>query len=529
MPQGRNYIQIFDTTLRDGEQSPGIALNHAQKIEIAHALARLGVDVIEAGFPITSEGDFECVSRIAREVRGPTIAALARTARADIERAAKALEAAPRSRIHVFTSASKVQIEHMLRKTPEEVIESSVRAVKLAHEFTDDVEFSGQDVMRADFDFVIQLYRSAIEAGATVINIPDTVGYGTPQEYGALIARVRDEIVAGRRVHGNLVAISTHCHDDLGMATANSLAAVENGATQIECTVNGIGERAGNTALEEVVMAIHTRGDHYRAETGIHTREIYRVSRLVSRLTGMPVPPNKAVVGDNAFAHESGIHQDGVLKHKETYEIMNAELVGREAAVMVMGKHSGRAAFRKALQDLGYVTDGTADHGLNEEAVNLLFTRFKELADRKGQIYADDLRALVDAGADIAQAFTLDSLQVLSGTHVTPVATIRLNTPDGVREAAATGDGPVAAAFAAITQVTGITPTLETYRIQSVTRGSEALGEVSVGARYGGVSVAGIGLATDVVEASARAWLHAINQIVAGQARPKQTVVAETP
>ncbi|AFZ65628.1 2-isopropylmalate synthase [Deinococcus peraridilitoris] len=517
-------IQIFDTTLRDGEQSPGVALNHAQKIEIAHALARLGVDIIESGFPITSDGDFECVSRIAREVRGPTIAALARTARADIERAAQALETAPRSRIHVFTSASKVQIEHMLRKTPEEVLESSVRAVKLARQYTDDVEFSGQDVMRADFDFVIQLYRAAIEAGATVINIPDTVGYGTPQEYGALIARVRDEIVMGRNV-----AISTHCHDDLGMATANSLAAVENGATQIECTLNGIGERAGNTSLEEVVMAIHTRRDHYRAETGIHTREIYRVSRMVSRLTGMPVPPNKAIVGDNAFAHESGIHQDGVLKHKETYEIMNAELVGREAAVMVMGKHSGRAAFRKALADLGYVTGGTADHGLNEEALNVLFTRFKELADRKGQIYADDLRALVDAGADIAQAFTLDSLQVLSGTHVTPVATVRLNTPDGMREVAATGDGPVAAAFNAITQATEITLNLETYRIQSVTRGSEALGEVSVSARYGGVSVAGIGLATDVVEASARAWLHAINQIVAGQARSKNALVAETP
>ena len=517
-------VHIFDTTLRDGEQSPGVALNHSQKIEIAHALARLGVDVIEAGFPITSEGDFECVSRIAREVRGPTITALARTARADIERAAQALEAAQKRRIHVFTSASAVQIEHMLRKTPEQVIESSVNAVKLAREYTDDVEFSGQDVMRADFDFVIRLYQAAIEAGATVINIPDTVGYGTPIEYGALIARVRDEIVAGRNVE-----ISTHCHDDLGMATANSLAAVENGATQIECTVNGIGERAGNTALEEVVMAIHTRRDHYRAETGIATREISRVSKMVSRLTGMPVPPNKAVVGDNAFAHESGIHQDGVLKHKETYEIMNAELVGREAAVMVMGKHSGRAAFRKALTDLGYELDGASDHGLNDEAVNALFVRFKELADRKGQIYADDLRALVDAGTGVAQTFTLDSLQVLSGTHVTPTATVRLETPDGVREAAATGDGPVSAAMNAISQATGLTPELESYRIQAVTRGNEALGEVNAGVRYGGVSVMGIGLSPDVVEASARAWLHAINQIVAGQAREKGLVTAETP
>ncbi|MBB6099506.1 2-isopropylmalate synthase [Deinobacterium chartae] len=517
-------IHIFDTTLRDGEQSPGVALNHTQKIEIAHHLARLGVDVIEAGFPITSEGDFECVSRIAREVRGPVICGLARTARADIERAAQALETAQRSRIHVFTSASAVQIQHMLRKTPDEVLEASVRAVELARQFTDDVEFSGQDVMRADFDFVIRLYRAAIEAGATVINIPDTVGYGTPVEYGRLIARVRDEIVQGRPVE-----ISTHCHDDLGMATANSLAAIENGATQVECTINGIGERAGNTSLEEVVMALHTRKDHYGAETGINTREIYRVSRLVSRLTGMPVPPNKAIVGDNAFAHESGIHQDGVLKHKETYEIMNAELVGREAAVMVMGKHSGRAAFRKALADLGYVSDGgVGDHGLNDEAINALFVRFKELADRKGQIYADDLRALVEAGSEITQTFSLESLQVLSGTHVTPMATVRLQTPNGVREAASTGDGPVAAAFNAITEATGLNPTLETYRIQSVTRGSEALGEVSVSARYGGMSVAGIGLATDVVEASARAWLHTINQIVAGQTKAK-VPVEQTP
>ena len=517
-------IHIFDTTLRDGEQSPGVALNHTQKIEIAHALARLGVDVIEAGFPITSEGDFECVSRISREVRGPTIAALARTARADIERAARALEAASRRRIHVFTSASAVQMEHMLRKTPEQVIESSVNAVQLAREYADDVEFSGQDVMRADFDFVVKLYRAAIEAGATVINIPDTVGYGTPIEYGALIGRVRDEIVAGRDVE-----ISTHCHDDLGMATANSLAAVENGAGQIECTINGIGERAGNTALEEVVMAIHTRRDHYRAETGIRTREINRVSRLVSRLTGMPVPPNKAIVGENAFAHESGIHQDGVLKHKETYEIMNAELVGREAAVMVMGKHSGRAAFRKALADLGYQVGGEADRGLNEAALNALFVRFKELADRKGQIYADDLHALVNSGSESAQRFSLESLQVLSGTHVTPTATVRLQTPEGVLEAAATGDGPVAAVMNAVSQATGVTPELDTYRLQSVTRGSEALGEVSAGVRYGGVSVMGIGLATDVVEASARAWLHAINQIVAGQTRERTALTAETP
>ena len=517
-------IHIFDTTLRDGEQSPGVALNHTQKVEIAHALSRLGVDVIEAGFPITSDGDFECVSRIAREVRGPVITALARTARADIERAAAALESAHRSRIHVFTSASAVQMEHMLRKTPEQVIESSVAAVRLARQYVDDVEFSGQDVMRADFEFVIRLYREAIEAGATCINIPDTVGYGTPGEYGALIARVRDEIVQGRPVE-----ISTHCHDDLGMATANSLAAVENGATQIECTLNGIGERAGNTSLEEVVMAIHTRRDHYRAHTGIQTRELYRVSRLVSRLTGMPVAPNKAVVGDNAFAHESGIHQDGVLKHKETYEIMNAELVGREAAVMVMGKHSGRAAFRKALQDLGYDTNGHNDGGLNDTALNALFVRFKELADRKGQIFADDLHALVGSGAETSETFGLERFQIAMGTDMQPLAYVRLNTPDGVREATGTGDGSVEAVFHALNTATGITPRLELYRVQAVTKDTGALGEVSVSASYGAMTVSGNGVASDVVEASARAWLRVINHIVGGQTKERQTVTAETP
>jgi 2-isopropylmalate synthase len=521
-------IHIFDTTLRDGEQSPGVALNHTQKIEIAHALSRLGVDVIEAGFPITSDGDFECVSRIAREVRGPVITALARTARADIERAAAALEGAEKRRIHVFTSASAVQMEYMLRKTPEQVIEASVASVRLAREYTDDVEFSGQDVMRADFDFVIRLYRAAIEAGATCINIPDTVGYGTPIEYGALIARVRDEIVQGRRVE-----ISTHCHDDLGMATANSLAAIENGATQIECTLNGIGERAGNTALEEVVMAIHTRRDHYRAYTGIQTRELYRVSKLVSRLTGMPVPPNKAIIGDNAFAHESGIHQDGVLKHKETYEIMNAELVGREAAVMVMGKHSGRAAFRKALQDLGYNIHGTGDQGLdkglNDSALNSLFVRFKELADRKGQIFAEDLHALVGSGAESVQTFVLERFQIAMGTDMQPLAYVRLQTPDGVREATGTGDGSVEAIFQALNTATGITPRLEIYRVQAVTKDTGALGEVSVNASYGEMTVSGNGVASDVVEASARAWLRVINHIVGGQTKERQTVTAQTP
>ena len=518
------HIKIFDTTLRDGEQSPGVALNTAQKLEIAHQLAKLGVDIIEAGFPITSDGDFDCVSRIAREVRGPVICALARTNAKDIERAAQALEGAAKSRIHVFTSASMVQIKYMLRKTPEEVLEMSDKMVRHAGQFTDDIEFSGQDVMRANPEFVFQLYKVAIDAGATTINIPDTVGYGTPLEYGALIKRIFEEVVAGREV-----SISTHCHDDLGMATALSLAAVENGASQIECTLNGIGERAGNTALEEVVMALHTRGDYYRAKTQIHTRELYRTSRLVSRLTGMPVQPNKAVVGDNAFAHEAGIHQDGVLKHKETYEIMNAEIVGREAAVMVMGKHSGRAAFKDALEKLGYTLGGQSDTGLNDTAINALFVRFKEMADRKGLISDDDLRALVEGRSDVAQTFALEDLQVLSGMRVVPTATVQLITPGGTVQKAATGDGPVDASYNAISEITGIVPTLESYRIEAVTRGGDALGEVSITVRHFEAKVQGIGVATDVVEASARAWLDAINRIVSGQTKVKGELTLETP
>jgi 2-isopropylmalate synthase (EC 2.3.3.13) len=343
------HIRIFDTTLRDGEQSPGVALSLDQKLEIAHALARLNVDIIEAGFPVSGPLEFEAVRRIAAEVKGPVIAALARTHTLDIDQAARALEKAEKPRIHVFTSASKIHLQYMLKKTEEEVLEMADEMVRYARKYVDDVEFSAQDVMRAEWDFVKRLYEVAVEAGATTINIPDTTGYGTPEEYGALIRRIRDEVVRGRDV-----VISTHTHDDLGLATANALAGVLNGAGQVECTVNGIGERAGNTAMEEVVMALYVRRDFYKAYTQVNTREIYRVSRLVERYTGMPVPPNKAIVGDNAFAHESGIHQDGVLKHRGTYEIMDAELIGRRPAVLVLGKHSGRAAFKKALEDLGY-------------------------------------------------------------------------------------------------------------------------------------------------------------------------------
>ncbi|WP_221088557.1 2-isopropylmalate synthase [Deinococcus aquaedulcis] len=513
-PHPTARIRIFDTTLRDGEQSPGVALNHAQKLEIAHQLARMGVDVIEAGFPIASPGDLEGVSRIAREVRGPVIAGLARANRTDIEAAAKAVEAAEKARIHTFIATSPIHMAKKLNLEPDAVVERAVQAVTYARSFVDDVEFSAEDATRSAPEFLIRIFQAAVEAGATTINIPDTVGYTTPDEIRTLFARIRAALPGH-------VILSAHCHDDLGLAVANSIAAAEGGARQIECTVNGIGERAGNASLEELVMAFHTRKDHYGLETGIRTRELYRASRLVSRLSGMPVQPNKAVVGDNAFAHESGIHQDGVLKARETYEIMNAELVGREAAVLVMGKHSGRAAFRKALTDLGY-----AD--LPDDKVQHLFARFKDLADRKGQIYADDLRALVEARSDIPQTFTLEGFQITSGMNMTPVAFVRLNTPDGPVDATAHGDGPVEAAIQAINRITQITPELETYRIQAVTGGGDALGEVSIGARYGETSLHGTGVATDVVEASARAWLRVINQVVAGMGKTR-SITQTTP
>jgi 2-isopropylmalate synthase len=504
------HIRIFDTTLRDGEQTPGVALNTAQKVEIAKQLARLGVDVIEAGFPITSIGDFEAVQRVAREVRGPIVCALARTARADVERAGQAIEPAEAGRIHVFTSGSKIHLEHMLRKTEEEVIASTLDTVRYAREFTDDVQFSAQDCTRSDVGFLIRLYTAAATAGATTLNIPDTVGYGMPEEYAALIRTLRAALPGVEALH-----LSTHCHDDLGLAVANSLAAVGAGATQVECTLNGIGERAGNASLEEVVMALETRKDFWGHTTGIDTRELYRASRMVSMFTGIGVPPNKAVVGDNAFAHESGIHQDGVIKAIETYEIMSAATVGRDAGVLVMGKHSGRRAFRKTLTDLGY-------EDVEEEAVNTLFRQFKELCDRKQHVTGDDIRALVDAEtARVPETYLLESVQFQSGTRMTPVATVRLTTDAGTFEEAATGDGPVDAVYKALERIAQLPLSLESYEIRSVGSGKDALGEVSVRMRTEGRTVHGRGLSTDVVEASARAYVDVLNKLAAGVGRER--------
>ncbi len=502
------HIRIFDTTLRDGEQTPGVALNTAQKIEIAKQLARLGVDIIEAGFPITSQGDFEAVERIAREVHGPVVCALARTARADIERAAQALEPAGKGRIHVFTSGSKIHLEHMLRKSEAEVLDATVESVRLAREYTDDVEFSAQDCTRSELDFLVRLYGAAVQAGATTINIPDTVGYGMPEEYAALIRTLRERIPGAEGVH-----FSTHCHDDLGLAVANSLAAVGAGATQVECTVNGIGERAGNASLEEVVMALETRKDVWGHHTQIVTRELYRTSRMVSMMTGTLVPPNKAVVGENAFAHESGIHQDGVIKALETYEIMSAETVGRDAGVLVMGKHSGRRAFRRTLEELGFAE-------LADDQINALFKAFKDLADRKRHVTSEDIRALVEVETSrVPQTYTLEAVQFQSGTNMTPVATVRLRTDTGIYEEAATGDGPVDAVYHALERISQVPIALEAYEIRSVGSGKDALGEVSVRVSSEGRSVHGRGLSTDVVEASAKAYVDVLNKLAAGVAR----------
>lgn len=505
------YVKFFDTTLRDGEQSPGVALNTAQKLEIAHALAKLGVDIIEAGFPITSDGDFDCVYRIAKEVQGPVICALARTHKLDIERAAQAIEPAEKGRIHTFTSASDVHLEYMLKKSREQVLELSDEMVRYARTFTDDVEFSAQDCMRADPEFVYELVRVAIAAGATTINIPDTTGYGTPKDYGALIRSIFEHVPGAHNV-----SISTHCHDDLGMAVANSLAAVENGATQIECTINGIGERAGNTSLEECAMALYTRKDHYGAEIGIHSREIYRVSRLVSRYTGMMVPPNKAIVGENAFAHEAGIHQDGVIKHKGTYEIMNAELVGREAGVLIMGKHSGRNAFRQHLKSLGY-------EELTDDQLNTLFKQFKDLADVKQSVTTEDIRALVENEVvRVAETYKLEHIQFQSGTGgMTPQALVRLKTPDEILEATATGSGPVDASFKALKTLTPVPFTLESYDLKAIGSGTDALGEVTIRVSSEGQIIYGRAISTDVVHASVLAYIDVLNKLAAGAGRNK--------
>jgi 2-isopropylmalate synthase len=495
-------VLIFDTTLRDGEQSPGISLDVAEKLEIADQLARLGVDIIEAGFPIASQGDFESVEAIAKAVHGPVICALSRTGFKDIDRAWEAARHADRARIHVFIATSKIHMEKKLRMTPEQVKAEAAAGVARAKSYCNDVEFSPEDGYRSDPDFMCEVCQIAVDNGATTLNIPDTVGFAVPADYAKLIEYVIEN------VKGDYV-VSTHCHDDLGLAVANSLAGVAAGARQVECAMNGLGERAGNAALEEVVMAVKTRSDYFGGlGVNVKSEELARTSRLVSRLTGYHVQFNKAVVGRNAFAHESGIHQHGVLSDPETYEIIDATSVGQEAAQIVLGKHSGRHAFADTLEKMGLHVQG--------DALNAAFVRFKELADRKIDITEADLEAIVaeELGTGIVHRYSVHELEVHGGTVTKPTARVVLTSQDGKVEATGSGDGMIDAAIAAVRQATGVEGQLSDFRVASVTGGADALGSVVVQLETDGLKVTGRGVATDVVEASARAYLNAVNKIV---------------
>ena len=503
-----NRVQIFDTTLRDGEQCPGASMGLEEKLQVARQLARLNVDIIEAGFPIASPGDFEAVQEIARQVQGPVICALARTKDIDIHSAGKAIAPAARRRIHTFSSGSDVHLKHMLRITREENLKRSVDAVKLACTYTSDIEFSAQDVARSDPAYLAELYTAVAEAGATTLNIPDTVGYSTPEEFGVLVGN----LVKAVRVPG--VIFSVHCHNDLGLAVANSLAAVRNGARQIECTINGIGERAGNTSLEEVVMALRTREDTYGLWTGIQTTEIFQSSKLVSQLTGLHVQRNKAIVGANAFAHESGIHQDGMLKERTTYEIMKPEDVGVHATELVLGKHSGRHAFKAHLKKMGFELEG--------DALQKAYEAFIALADKKKHIYDEDLIAIMQDQAQSAlQVYTLEFCQVSTG-HA-PTATVALKKDGVVTRDAACGDGPIDAAIQCIERITGVKGKVLDFSLQAVTRGQDALGEVSVTVEFPARTVTGKGSSTDIVEAGAKAYLNCVNRLLVQKAGTPRT------
>src|SRR3954466_2796102 len=499
-----NRVRIFDTTLRDGEQSPGISLNTQEKVEIAQQLARLGVDIIEAGFPITSPGDFDAVEAIARHVEGPVICGLARTSKQDIDAAWNAVKDAERKRIHTFIATSDIHIERKLQTTRDDVKGQARAAVAFAREFCDDVEFSPEDGSRSDVEFMAEVIQIALDEGATTINVPDTVGYTMPHEYAAMFTRLYELVPDLRNV-----TVSVHCHDDLGMAVANSLAGITAGARQVECAINGLGERAGNASLEEIVMLLRTRAASLGLDTTVKTHEIARTSRLVSRLTGYAVQPNKAIVGKNAFAHESGIHQDGVLKERLTYEIMDATTIGLEANSIVLGKHSGRHALRNALEELGYQVEGAA--------LNTAFKRFKDLADKKKKVTALDLEALVsDEMRQSPETYRLEWFNVEASSSRTPLAEVAVRMPGGeLAEGSFTGDGPVDAFFNAINAATGHEGRLKEYHVSAVTGGHDALGETSVLLELNGVTASGQGVSTDILEASGRAYLRALSNALA--------------
>ncbi len=507
-------VKIFDTTLRDGEQSPGASMNLAEKLEVAQALVDLGVDIIEAGFPIASPGDFEAVQQIADHVRGSTVCGLARCNTADIERAWEALKGAQTPRIHVFLATSAIHREFKLRMSQDEIIDRAVKGVALACKYCDDVEFSPEDAARTEYDFLCKVVEAAIEAGATTINIPDTVGYTTPRE---MYDRIR--LLIERVPNMHQAVLSAHCHDDLGLAVANSLAAVEAGCGQVECTINGIGERAGNCALEEIVMALRTRHEKYGCDTGIHTERLVPTSRLVSKITGLEVQRNKAVVGRNAFAHESGIHQDGMLKEPSTYEIMRPEDVGFLKTDLVLGKHSGRAALSDRARALGF--------SISAEQLQNVFERFKELADKKKEIYDGDIAALIqqEISGKTDEAWRLVSFQVSSGTDRKPkVSLVLAHEGQEKTQEVEQGDGPIDAAFWAVERLTGYKVVCKEFRVASATLGRDALGEVQLQVEHAGQVYKGVGVSTDTVEATILAMLNAINRIAAmEQSKHKST------
>ena len=503
-------VRVFDTTLRDGEQSPGATLTRTEKLEIARQLEALGVDIIEAGFPVSSNGDFEAVRSIAGEIHKSVICGLARCHPTDIERAGEAVRHAAMGRIHLFLATSKIHREHKLRKGKSEILKLAVTSIEQAKQYTADIEFSPEDASRTEIEFLEEMVQAAVEAGATTINLPDTVGYATPKSYGEIFSHLLAKLPIVRE---RGVVLSAHCHDDLGMAVANSLAAVEGGARQVECTINGIGERAGNAALEEIVMALRTRKEFYKVDTRIDATKIYPTSRMVSNLTGLAVQRNKAIVGENAFAHESGIHQDGVLKFRATYEIMDPATVGIRKSSLVLGKHSGRHAFRDRVTQLGY--------NATDEQVESAFTKFKALADKKKEVFDEDIEALIDDQLELnGSLWQLVGLQVTSGSTTIPTATVTLRDSGGETLVdASIGDGPVDAIYSAIQRLTGVKATLLDYHIRAVSKGKDAQGEVQIELEHNGAKIHGRGLSTDILEASALAYLAAINRLRSLSAR----------
>jgi 2-isopropylmalate synthase len=505
----KNKLVIFDTTLRDGEQSPGASMTKEEKLRIAKALEKMKVDVIEAGFAIASQGDFEAVKVIADTIKDSRICSLSRALDKDIDRAAEALKGAEASRIHTFIATSPIHMQYKLQMEPDAVVEQAVRAVKRARNYTDDVEFSCEDAGRSEIDFLCRIIEAAISAGATTINIPDTVGYAIPDEFGNTI-----KTLLARIPNSDKAIFSVHCHNDLGLAVANSLSAVQNGARQVECTINGLGERAGNASLEEIVMAVRTRSDLFNFNMNVDATQIVPCSRLVSTITGFPVQPNKAIVGANAFAHESGIHQDGILKHRETYEIMRAQDVGWHANSLVLGKHSGRSAFRARIEELGITLE-------SETALNEAFSAFKTLADKKHEIFDDDLQALFSGTktGDESERFSLVCLSVCSETGVTPVSKVTLLVDGEEKTAEASGGGPVDATYKAIESLVESGVNLQLYSVNAITSGTDSQGEVTVRLELAGRIVNGLGADTDIVIASAKAYLHALNSMLGRPAR----------